>query len=63
MKKKDPVLWVVVDIVDQPWGYAWTEHNNAKVYAASCKESNPTYSPFRVVKYVPAPKPKKRKTK
>lgn len=58
-KKKDPVLWVVVDRIDQPWGYAWMEHNTAKAYAASCKGTNSTCAPFRVVKYLPAPKKRK----
>ena len=60
-KKKDPVLWVVVDRIDQPWGYAWMERGNAAAYAGRCKQDNESYAPFRVVKYLPAPKPKKRK--
>ncbi len=60
MKKKDPVLWVVVDRDDQAWS-PWPRRTDAADSAKRLNMGVPELAPFRVVKYIPAPKPKKRK--
>lgn len=64
MKKKAPVLWVVVDRTARVWPMKIVSR---KKYATKelvrLDTVYPELAPFRVVKYVPAPKPKKRKTK
>ena len=62
MTKKDPVLWVVVDKDGVPWSVDPKRKVCAGVVPYLTKDA-PAHAPFRVVKYVPAPKPKKRKTK
>ena len=60
--KKDPVLWVVVGAS----GLVWSTSRNARAVQNQAKILNrehPDYAPFRVVKYLPAPKTKKRNRK
>ena len=59
--KKDPVLWVVVDKYGEVSGYAWMKQANARADARGQKRDSSEGAPYRVVKYVPAPKTKKRK--
>lgn len=58
--KKDPVLWVVVDRFGEVSGYGWMKRANAVADARGQKRDFPTAAPFRVVKYVPAPKKRKK---
>ena len=57
-KKKDPVLWVVVDKDGQTWAsYAAREYAANSAERFNAVESD--FAPFRVVKYLPAPKKRK----
>lgn len=62
MKKKDPVLWVVVDNNNKSHHFfGWPSHKQAVDDAEFRKQVAPSYAPFRVVKYLPAPKPKRKR--
>jgi hypothetical protein len=63
MKKKDPVLWVVVDKKSNSVWSSWLTMRSRRAANALAKQLGHTqfgYAPFRVVKYLPA-QPKKRK--
>lgn len=55
-KKKDPVLWVVVDKDGHPWTFReWEPSDCSRMDRAFGR-----HAPFRVVKYVTAPKKRKK---
>lgn len=60
MKKKDPVLWVVVDRDGHPWMFERLR-NDARKHADSQDRVWSPHAPFRVVKYLPAPKTKRKR--
>lgn len=59
MKKKDPALWVVVDS-DGDVRMSDSIHAEARKDAAFLRRAEAKNAPFRVVKYVPAPKRKRK---
>ncbi len=61
MKKKDPVLWVVFNRYGQSRFVTWPTKKEAICDAEFRAVMKPSQAPFRVVKYLPAPKTKKRK--
>lgn len=60
MKKKDPVLWVVVDKEGDPWNYELVR-SVVERQLAHRNRTHPDLAPFRVVKYLPAPKQRRTK--
>jgi hypothetical protein len=62
VKKKDPVLWVVVDS-DGTLYFPHIYRSNAEASRAmeNMTRTFGNRAPFRVVKYVPAPKPNRKR--